>query len=91
MTTKKSLYSLFKDELLPKFALSSKTLKIKFGIEFWEELKSENLNIIGYEFRIDQLPLKIDYISTSIDASYIHLTGFFLLKEASEAIENLWN
>lgn len=72
------------------FKSSSKTEKIKYGVQFWEELKGATLTVNEYEFKIDELPLKVEYLSNNQFDSYVLLTGFFLLEEAKQVINEKW-
>lgn len=72
------------------FKSSSKTEKIKYGILFWDELKGTTLTVNEYEFKIADLPLKVEYLSNNQFDSYVLLTGFFLLEEAKSVINEKW-
>jgi len=55
---------------------------IKYGKDFWAELKTTKFSIAGYQLKIKDLPLKVDYTSktsTGEAQSWVHLSGFILL------------
>jgi len=67
------------------------TFKIKYGVDFWDELKASTLEINGFKLKMHELPLKIEYISNNRFDSYVVLTGFFLIQESRNLLVAKWD